>query len=169
MALTRDGRVRYELKTPYRNGTTHVIFEPLDFIAKLAALVPKPRVNLTRFHGVFAPNSAHRVTITPGNRGKGARRVGTTHLEPEERTPTEQRAAMTWTRRLKRVFNIDISECEKCKGPVKVIACIEDPIVIEKILNHLKAREANPPLPSTQLPPPRAPPLLPGWEQGLAD
>ncbi|MCV4988505.1 transposase, partial [Enterobacter hormaechei] len=37
------------LKTPYRNGTTHVIFEPLDFIAKLAALVPKPRVNLTRF------------------------------------------------------------------------------------------------------------------------
>jgi hypothetical protein len=37
------------LRTPYRNGTTHVIFEPLGFIAKLAALVPKPRVNLTRF------------------------------------------------------------------------------------------------------------------------
>jgi len=32
--------VRYELKTPYRNGTTHVIFEPLDFMARLAALVP---------------------------------------------------------------------------------------------------------------------------------
>ena len=39
----------------YRDGTTHVIFEPLDFIARLAALVSKPRVNLTRFHGVFAP------------------------------------------------------------------------------------------------------------------
>jgi hypothetical protein len=37
------------LRTPYLDGTTHVIFEPLDFIAKLAALVPKPRVNLTRF------------------------------------------------------------------------------------------------------------------------
>jgi len=49
--------VRYELKTPYRNGTTHVIFEPLDFIARLAALVPKPGVNRTRLHGVFAPNS----------------------------------------------------------------------------------------------------------------
>jgi hypothetical protein len=45
LALTRDGRVRYALKTPYRDGTTHVIFEPLDFIARLAALVPKPRVN----------------------------------------------------------------------------------------------------------------------------
>jgi hypothetical protein len=49
---------RYQLKTPYRDGTTgdrrsHAIFEPLDFIARLAALVPKPRVNLTRFHGVF--------------------------------------------------------------------------------------------------------------------
>jgi hypothetical protein len=50
--------VRYPLKTPYRDGTTgdrrsHVLFEPLDFIARLAALVPTPRVNLTRFHGVF--------------------------------------------------------------------------------------------------------------------
>jgi hypothetical protein len=46
----------------YRDGTTHVIFEPLDFIAHLAALVPHPRVNLTRFHGVFAPTvtCAHR-------------------------------------------------------------------------------------------------------------
>jgi hypothetical protein len=41
--------VRYRLKTPYRDGTTHVIFEPLGFIARLAALVPTPRVNLTRF------------------------------------------------------------------------------------------------------------------------
>ena len=49
LSLTRNGQVRYELKTPWRNGTTHVIFEPLDFIARLVALVPKPRVNLTRF------------------------------------------------------------------------------------------------------------------------
>ncbi len=41
LSLTRNGMVRYELKTPYRDGTTHVIFEPLDFISKLAALVPK--------------------------------------------------------------------------------------------------------------------------------
>ena len=47
-------RLHYELKTPWRNGTTQVIFEPLDFVARLVALVPKPRVNLTRFHGVFA-------------------------------------------------------------------------------------------------------------------
>jgi len=52
-----QGRVRYQLKTPWKNGTTHVDFEPVDFIAKLAALVPPPRVHLTRFHDVFAPNA----------------------------------------------------------------------------------------------------------------
>ena len=65
-----NGHVRYELRTPHHDGTTHVIFEPMDFIARLVALVPKPRVNLTRFHGVFAPNSAHRAQVTPAKRGK---------------------------------------------------------------------------------------------------
>lgn len=55
LSLTSTGNIRYELKTPYNDGTTHVFFEPLDFIAKLAALVPPPRLNLTRFYGVFAP------------------------------------------------------------------------------------------------------------------
>ena len=72
LALTSQGKVRYALKTPYRDGTTHVIFEPLDFIAKLAALVPRPRANLTRYHGVLAPNSKHRANVTPAKRGKGS-------------------------------------------------------------------------------------------------
>ena len=42
----------------------HVHFHmPLDFISRLAALVPKPRVHLTRFHGVFAPNSKYRMQV----------------------------------------------------------------------------------------------------------
>jgi len=84
------------------DGTTHVIFEPLDFIARLAALVPKPRVNLTRFHGVFAPNSKYRARVTPARRGRGGRHART--ADPEERTPAEGRAAMTWAQRLKRVL-----------------------------------------------------------------
>jgi hypothetical protein len=70
VALTDCDHVRYSLKTPYRDGTTHVYFNPLDFIARLAALVPKPRVNLTRFHGVFAPNSKLRSQVTLSGRGK---------------------------------------------------------------------------------------------------
>ncbi len=49
---------------------------------------------------------------------------------------------MTWAQRLKRVFWIDIETFQHCGGAVRVIASIEDPVVIEKILTHLERREA---------------------------
>ena len=70
-SLTPNGNVRWQLKTPYGDGTMHVIFKPLDFVAGLAALVPPPGVDLTRFHGVFAPNSTHRARVTPARRSRG--------------------------------------------------------------------------------------------------
>jgi hypothetical protein len=154
LSLTPGGLVRYQLKTPYSDGTTHVLFEPLDFLARLAALVPKPRVNLTRFHGVFAPNSAHRAQVTKAGRGKGAR--GRAAAETDHGTPAERRAAMTWAQRLKRVFNIDIQTCAVCGGALRIIACIEDSAVIEKILAHLDAKVAA--AQAARPPPPRAPP-----------
>lgn len=90
LSMTRNGRVHYELKTPWRNGTTHVLFEPLDFISRLVSLIPKPRVNLTRFHGVFAPNSKHRAQVIPARRNKVKKPLD------EEQTPAERRVAMTW-------------------------------------------------------------------------
>jgi hypothetical protein len=160
LALTAQGLVRYTLKTPYRDGTTHVIFEPLDFIARLAALVPKPRVHLTRFHaahpcaaplrgslrlcksavlpichGVFAPHSALRAQVTPAGRGQK------TGVSGSARSPAERHRAMTWAQRLKRVFRIDIEQCERCGGKVRIIASIEDPQVIGRILAHLEPTE----------------------------
>ena len=129
LSITPAGNVRYQLKTPYRDGTTHVVFESMDFLARLAALVPKPRVNLTRFHGVFAANSRFRSEVTPGRRGKPSDLL--------KKSPTERRRAMSWAQRLKRVFNIDVEVCSHCGGKVKVLACIEDQPVIDQILNHL--------------------------------
>lgn len=113
-----------------------MIFEPLDFIARLSALVPKPRVNLTRFHGVFAPNSKHRALVTPAKRGNGNQ----FRVTDEPLTPAERHASMTWAQRLKRVFNIDIETCNACGGAIKVIACIKDPVVIKQILDHLEQK-----------------------------
>jgi hypothetical protein len=144
------------LKTPYRNGTTHVIFEPVDFIERLAALVPKPRVNLTRFHDVFAPNSKHRSQVTPARRGKG--NTLKAHNKEQQKTPAEHHPAMTWAQRLKRVFHIDIETCSKCGGTLKIIACIQDPAVIEKILTHLTSKTPPEyrPLPKCRAPPQHA-------------
>lgn len=45
---------------------------------------------------------------------------------------------MSWARRLKRVFGIEIEDCGRCGGRLKVIASIEEPEVIAKILAHLE-------------------------------
>ena len=102
------------------------MLEPLDFIARLAALVPPPRVHLTRYHGVFAAHAALRAAITPAGRGSKAR-----SRTPE--LPTPKPVALNWARRLKRVFGIEIERCARCGGRLEVIASIEEPELIERI------------------------------------
>ena len=84
--LTRlsNGRLMYELRHPWRDGTTHVAFLPLELIEKLAALVPPPRVNLVRYHGVLAPAARHRADVVPGGpKCLGRMRVLTAIHSPE--------------------------------------------------------------------------------------
>ena len=128
LSVDAQGRVVYRYKQPFRDGSTHVVLEPLDFIARLAALVPRPRLNLTRFHGVFAPNFKHRQRIVP-RRTRG------------QKDSDHPRAPMNWAQRLKRVFAIDIEACPMCGGKLRVIASIEEPALIAKILGHVRARD----------------------------
>ena len=88
--------------------------------------MPKPRVNLMRYHGVFAPNSQHRARVTPARRGRGNKAKAS---GPEATQPVASHVPMSWAQRLKRVFNIDIETCSVCGGSMKVIACIEDPLM----------------------------------------
>ena len=164
LAITSNGNIRYQLKTPYRDGTTHMIFEPLDFIAKLAALVPKPRTNLTRFHGVFAPNSKFRVRVTPAKRGRGRKRRQPTEESWLDKTPAERHQSMTWMQRLKRVFNIDPVAAPSRPAGGAVVRSRSLPALksecrttglIERILAHLEGKE---PAELAMLPEERAPP-----------
>jgi hypothetical protein len=148
LSRTAQGTIRYALKTPYRDGTTHVIFEPLDFLARLASLVPSPRVNLTRYHGVFAPNHCLRARIVPAQLGR------TNRPTQKEARAAPRHVAMSWAQRLKRVFDIDIETCEYCGGALKIIASIENPQLIGKILEHLERTGA-----AHSPPPARAPPV----------
>ena len=62
--LMKDGRVAYRLKTP-RRGKTHRVMTPVEFLARLAILVPPPYFPLVRYHGVFAARSSWRALVTP--------------------------------------------------------------------------------------------------------
>jgi hypothetical protein len=59
------GQVVLQLKSAYKDGTTHVVMSPLEFTQRLAALVPRPRLHLIRFHGVLAPNAKLRAAVVP--------------------------------------------------------------------------------------------------------
>jgi hypothetical protein len=63
--LNAAGQVELKLKTPWRDGTTHLMMSPLEFMQRLAALVPRPRLHLIRFHGVLAPNARLRPLVVP--------------------------------------------------------------------------------------------------------
>lgn len=57
----RAGQVVLLLKSPYRDGTTYIVIEPLEFMERLAALVPRPRLHLIRFHGVLCHAVSPRI------------------------------------------------------------------------------------------------------------
>jgi hypothetical protein len=195
LSVDARGRVVYRYKQPFRDGSTHVILEPLDFmfrmngmpraqgcagaaIARLAALVPRPRFNLTRFHGLFAPNCKHRARIVPHRsrgtvdndrptapmswplphihvlRGTWASCPSDAATEARirnryrnlSRAPGKHRGR--FARSARRTRCVPISACG---GKLRVIAAIEEPPLITKILGHVQRREA---LTS----PPRGPP-----------
>jgi hypothetical protein len=135
----RAGQVVLQLKSPYKDGTTHIVMEPLEFMEQLAALVPRPRLHLIRFHGVLAPNAKLRSQIVPAPLERAS---GTASDDAHAQSASRR---TSWARLLKRVFDIEIEHCPNCGGGLKIIAAIEDPPVIDKILRHLGLPTRAPP------------------------
>ena len=63
LSVNRAGQVVLKLKTAWRDGTSHIVLSPMEFMQRLAALVPRPRRHLIRFHGVLALNAKLRSTV----------------------------------------------------------------------------------------------------------
>jgi hypothetical protein len=55
---TDDGQIRLALRRPWSDGTTHLLFDPVELLERLAALTPRPRVNLILYHGVLGARAA---------------------------------------------------------------------------------------------------------------
>ena len=91
-------------------------------------------MHLTRYHGVFAPHSKLRATVTPAHRDVGGKGQGADFATDQPITP--RHVEMSWAQRLKRAFGIEIDRCARCDGKLKVIASFEDPDFIAKILTH---------------------------------
>jgi hypothetical protein len=108
LSRNAKGQVVLRLKSPYRDGTTHIVMHPQEFMQRLAALVPRPRLHLIRFHGVLAPHAKLRPAVVPD--------VVQPASNPVHEHTHCQGARMSWARLLKRVFDIDLAHCPQCGG-----------------------------------------------------
>jgi hypothetical protein len=105
LSLSKQGNVLLHLRRPWRDGTTRLVFEPLTFIERLAALIPRPRNHLITYHGVLAPASSWRDAIVPS--------------PPSERQSSSTCSAAqdrrySWAELMKRVFAVDVLRCGNC-------------------------------------------------------
>ena len=110
LSVNHAGQVVLKLKTPYRDGTSYLVMSPLEFMQRLAALVPRPRLHLIRFHGVLAPHAKLRATIVPN-----PAQTTTAHAADCDHAHGA-RARMSWARLLKRVYDFDVERCAKRSG-----------------------------------------------------
>jgi hypothetical protein len=155
LSVLPDGRLLYRFKRRWRDGTTHMIFEPLELVEKLAALVPPPRFHLIRYHGVLAPSAAFRAMVVPEPKtdaapfhpgcpaGDQALAAKTGNAKGNDKCRPRNYA---WAELLKRVFSIDVLECPRCGGRMRVISAIHPPDAIRKILDCLGLPSRPPPI-----------------------
>jgi hypothetical protein len=191
LSLLPDGRVAYRVKAPRSSRATHRIMQPIEFLARLCALIPPPRYPLVRYHGVLAPNHPRRRQVIPrppaalakcpfeqrdvATHGPTAPTGGTPWLPgmnttskprlrvepdlalpllapppPEEFAgPAVERVApnvisvrrwgklldgkllatsprLDWATLLRRTYDVDVFECAKCGGRLRVVEVVTD-------------------------------------------
>jgi hypothetical protein len=145
-----DGRLSYRMKTPWRDGTTHILFAPTEFLERLAVLVPSPRAHLVRFYGVLAPASKWRPRIVPPAAQRAAAEdidgePGCKHSQEPEHGKSRRRPNYVWAELMKRVFAIDVLECPRCHGRMRLVAAIHSGEALRKILQCLGLPSRAPP------------------------
>ncbi|MBC8285632.1 MAG: transposase [Nitrospinae bacterium] len=150
LSFLEDGRVRYELKRPYSDGTTNLVYTQQEVMERLATIVPPARANIVRYHGLLAPNAKDRNLIIPRcgavEKDKNDKKVDSTgsgQVRPYR---------MSWAKILSRVFKTDLSKCQKCGHEVKIIASIIEQGAIVKILKHLGLPHEAPKLSPSRVP-----------------
>ncbi len=161
MTLTRDGtKVVYKLKRRFADGSTHVVLEPLTLVARLAALIPRPRVNLTTYHGVLAPAASERERVVPEpcNEPAPCAHAPAPPAAIPPPAPLSLRKSRprrySWAELMQRVFRLDVLSCPHCGGRRRLLAFLTEPAVIRRILEHL-GLETEPPAIAAARPPPQ--------------
>jgi len=150
---TADGRIALDLKQPWDDGTSAIVFEPLELLEKIAAIIPRPQSNQIIYHGVLGPAAKWRKQVVKYGRPEIPDMTGGEADAEPEPEPDPENGYIPWSELMQRTFGLDVMECEKCGGRMKFLALIEDHDTIFKILDHL-GLPTEPPRPRPARPPP---------------
>ena len=132
------------------DGTTHLIFEGVELIGRLVALVPPPRSHQIRFHGVFAPNGKLRSRIVPQLKPGPCEHDAGVDDDGEPGIKPHSASRRTWAELMKRVLAIDLGS-PRCHSTMQRIASIMMPSAIRAILTSVGQPTAPPALRSARL------------------
>jgi hypothetical protein len=103
LSFAPDGSVLLRLKTPWRDGTSHIALQSQELLEKLAALIPRPYVNLIVYHGVLAPNAKWRRDVVGFGRAK---------VESEPSAHSQASSNHCWN-----CTTASASRCSRSRGP----------------------------------------------------
>jgi len=150
-----DGSYTYRMKRRFSDGREVLRFSGEDLLLRLIALIPPPRVHLVRYAGIFAPNARGRRALTgQGRRGDGVPASATQLTGPAAPSPLgvdlvalgrwvpspdapSRVRRLDWAILLRRAFALDVLVCPLCQGPMRLVAVVQEPTAVRRILHHL--------------------------------
>lgn len=147
-----------------------ITLSPIEFIDKIATLVPPPRIHRHRYFGVLAPNSPYREQVTShasqvlddgSITTTDSLKETTTESNDSSSTKKSSSSHYLWAILIARIYAVFPLVCPDCGGQMRIIVFIREKPIIHEILNSI-SEPTKPPV----LSPPRAPPL---WEESLSD
>lgn len=164
--LLSNQLVRIELRRPFRDGTVAVDLDPLSLLCRLAALVPPPRSHTVHYAGVLGAASKWRALVVPplpephpdvskATQGQSSSQPPTRSSSSScsRRSLIRRSAYRPWAELLKRTLAVDVEQCPRCGGRMKLPALVTAPRSIERFLRHLGEPTEAPPLSAARDPP----------------
>ncbi len=158
LSMHPDGRVKLSFKAAWKDGTHAVLLDPLDFIARLCALIPPPRFHMTRYHGVLAGRATARAEVVPGRAPPlvDAQLPLFMPSEVPSLQPPPPPSRHPWPWLLKRVFAVEIETCPVpgCGGRMRLVEVATEPDDIARVMAELGGEDAARAPPRRPLPSP---------------
>jgi Putative transposase len=157
-------RLLYRFKRAWRDGSTHIVLTPLEMLEKLSALIPSPHAHLVRYAGILAPAAHWRSLIVPTSSSSAETEPTIPAFGADVAVGSKESLAdgieasnvevpvcrhgrnYTWAELRKRVWALDVLECPRCQGRMRILTAIHSPDAIEKILGCLGLPSRAPPL-----------------------